>query len=173
MMRILIAEDDVDISSIYKRLLERRGHCVIVTNNGEDCLTVYHQQLDNTSQEESKSIYFQPFDMVLLDYKMPKRDGLEVAKEILAVNPRQRIIFASAFIDESNIETELNSEVKLLSKPFSNELLIETVEDQRIYSELEKMGINTNDIKEANFSHRQLTQLLEMLRGISSYEADE
>jgi CheY-like chemotaxis protein len=173
MMRILIAEDDEDISSIYKRLLERRGHCVIVTNNGEDCLTVYHQQLDNTREEESKPIYFQPFDMVLLDYKMPKRDGLEVAKEILAVNPRQQIIFASAFIEESKIETELKSEVKLLSKPFSNELLIDVVEDQHVYSELEKMGINTKEVKEANFSHKQLIQLLKTLRDISSYEADE
>jgi CheY-like chemotaxis protein len=35
-------------------------------------------------------------DAVDLDHKMPKKDGMDVAKEILAVNPYQRIIFASA-----------------------------------------------------------------------------
>ena len=38
------------------------------------------------------------FDVVILDYKMPKRDGLEVAKEILEVNPEQWIIFTSAYV---------------------------------------------------------------------------
>jgi DNA-binding LytR/AlgR family response regulator len=35
---------------------------------------------------------------------MPKINGIEVGKEILAVNPRQRIIFASAYplTNESN-----------------------------------------------------------------------
>ena len=172
-MRILIAEDDVDISSIYKMVLERRGHCVIGTTNGEDCLKIYHQQLDNIRLSESKPIYFQPFDIVLLDYKMPRRDGLEVAKEILAVNPRQRIMFASAYLDESKIETELTSDVKLLSKPLSNELLINVIEDQQIYSELEKIGINTREIRAANFSHTQLSELLKTLKEISSLEADK
>jgi response regulator RpfG family c-di-GMP phosphodiesterase len=35
-------------------------------------------------------------DAVDLDHKMPKKEGMDVAKEILAVNPYQRIIFASA-----------------------------------------------------------------------------
>jgi CheY-like chemotaxis protein len=37
----------------------------------------------------------QPFDAVVLDYKIPQMNGLEVAKEILAVNPHKRIILAS------------------------------------------------------------------------------
>ena len=172
-MRILIAEDDADISSLYKRVLERRGHSVMGATDGEDCLRIYNQQLDNIRLTESKSIYFQPFDIVLLDYKMPKRDGLEVAKEILALNPRQSIIFASAFLDEHTVEAELSSDVKLLSKPLSNELLINAVEDRHIYSELEKMGINTHEVKAANFSHKQLTELLKTLKEISSFEADE
>ncbi|MDQ3967915.1 MAG: hypothetical protein M3275_05910 [Thermoproteota archaeon] len=37
--------------------------------------------------------------VVILDYKMPKKDGLRVAKEILDMNPEQRIIFASAYVE--------------------------------------------------------------------------
>ena len=43
----------------------------------------------------------QPFEAVILDYRMPQMNGMEVTKEILAVNPHQRIIFASAYIQET------------------------------------------------------------------------
>jgi hypothetical protein len=33
-----------------------------------------------------------PYDSVVLDYKIPRINAIEVGKEILAVNPRQRII---------------------------------------------------------------------------------
>ena len=46
----------------------------------------------------SPSLLPPPFDAVILDYRMPRKDGLEVAKEILELNPRQRIIFASAYV---------------------------------------------------------------------------
>jgi CheY-like chemotaxis protein len=32
---------------------------------------------------------------------MPKMDGLEVAKEMFAVNPHQRIVFASAYLRDT------------------------------------------------------------------------
>jgi FixJ family two-component response regulator len=38
--------------------------------------------------------HIQPYGAVILDYKMPKVNGIDVEKEILSVNPRQRIIFA-------------------------------------------------------------------------------
>lgn len=52
-----------------------------------------------------------PFDVVVLDYKMPDKNGMEVAKEILRINPHQRIMFASAYV----IET-LKDSVKELSR---------------------------------------------------------
>ncbi len=38
---------------------------------------------------------------MILDYKMPKKDGLQVAKDILELKPDQRIIFASAYLEEA------------------------------------------------------------------------
>src|SRR5690242_18392752 len=88
-MKILIAEDDNDIARLYKRALEERGHEVIVTNNGQCCLEIYHKELQNVTLSTDLSKHIQPFDAVVLDYKMPKINGMEVAKEILAVNPHQ------------------------------------------------------------------------------------
>jgi CheY-like chemotaxis protein len=44
-MKILLVEDDEDIATIYKMILEERGHDVTITNNGEECLKVYHKEL--------------------------------------------------------------------------------------------------------------------------------
>jgi response regulator RpfG family c-di-GMP phosphodiesterase len=37
-------------------------------------------------------------DAVILDYRIPRKDGIEVAKEILEINPKQRKTFASAYV---------------------------------------------------------------------------
>ena len=102
-MKILIAEDDRDIALIDRVALKDRNHHPTLTNNGEDCLTIYRQELkkfvsrmgpvDNNKQDV--------FDMVILDYRMPGTNGIEVAKEIIKINPKQRIIIASAYPRET------------------------------------------------------------------------
>ena len=76
-----------------------------------------------------------PFDVVILDYKMPKMDGLEFAKEIFAENPHQRIVFASAYHRDTISESveKLNRLVEVLNKPFGKQQLIDTIEDKSIY----------------------------------------
>ena len=55
----------------------------------------------NSKAQGSPPSTTSPFDVVVLDYKMPGKDGMEVAKEILTINPDQRIIFASAYVRDS------------------------------------------------------------------------
>ena len=76
---------------------------------GENCVKVYNEKLQNVEWE---ALHIQPFDAVILDYKMQDMDGIEVAKEILEINPQQRIIFASAYIKETLLDS-----VKLLKQP--------------------------------------------------------
>jgi CheY-like chemotaxis protein len=56
-MLILIAEDDHDIATLYKKALERRGHNVTITSNGETCLKRYldvlHQMTFGVSSSAS------------------------------------------------------------------------------------------------------------------------
>src|SRR5690349_12802142 len=111
-MKILIAEDEPDIALSYKLTLEERGHSVVLTSNGEDCLIKYHDEWQKLRDQGSDQIdeysIHHPFHAIILDYKMPKLDGLEVAREILAVNSHQRIIFASAYVKET-LETATRS----------------------------------------------------------------
>ena len=65
-------------------------------------------------------------------------NGMDVAKEILAVNPHQRIIFASAYVKETLQESvkQLKQIVELMQKPFTLSQLVDTVEDKEVYEEL-------------------------------------
>ena len=112
-MRVLVAEDEKDTAALYKVALKVRGHQVTLTASGLDCLKVYRNELQTITLHTNAMKHVQPFDAVVLDYKMPKVNGLEVAKEILAVNPRQRIIFASGYIKDTLLESiqQLNQPV--------------------------------------------------------------
>src|ERR671923_2665158 len=165
-MNILIAEDENDIALLYKMALERRNHQVTTTENGENCLKAYHEKCQYIRSAIDAIGRTLPFDVVLLDYKMPKINGMQVAEEILAVNPHQRIIFASAYVKETLLESirKLKQVVELMQKPFGIDILINTIEDKEIYSELEKFNVDLDIIKAVNPTHEQIRDLLERLR---------
>jgi CheY-like chemotaxis protein len=167
-MKVLIAEDGYDIALLYKTALEKRSHQVIVTENGEECLKIYHKEFQHLRFGRHIAGHILPFDAVILDYKMPKINGMQVAEEILAVNPHQRIIFASAYVKETLIDSikKLKQVVELMQKPFGTNTLIDTIEDKEIYSELQKLNVDVTIIKAANPTHEQIRELLEKLRTV-------
>jgi len=149
-MKILLAEDEPEIATGYRIMLEKRNHEVVITYNGEDCLKVYHDALRAIPASR-----ISPFHAVVLDYRMPKKDGMEVAKEILAVNPHQRIIFASAYVRDTLVDSvkQLKQVVELIQKPFELSVLVNTIENMGNWAELEKINVkmrfssyNVNDL---------------------------
>ncbi len=61
--KILIADDDPDIRDVLKITLTEEDYEVIEAKNGEEALEIIRSK---------------PLDLVLLDYKMPKMDGLQL-----------------------------------------------------------------------------------------------
>jgi DNA-binding response OmpR family regulator len=74
-MKILIAENDRDVLKQYANLLKPRGHDVILTDNGEDCLIAYNDEFRNVSDRTDIRKHLQPFDAVLA-HRIPKIKGL-------------------------------------------------------------------------------------------------
>ena len=171
-LKVLIAEDEKDIARLYKMALEKRRHEVLVAYNGEDCLKIYHEFSQRVRSRTYLTVNIQqPFDAVMLDYRMPKINGIEVAKEILAVNPHQRIIFASAYVKETLTDSikELKQVVELMQKPFGEGALIDTIEDKDIYQRLQKFNVDIDIIKAINPTHEQIVDLLERLQRIQKH----
>jgi DNA-binding NtrC family response regulator len=107
---------------------------------------------------------------------MPHINGIEVAKEILAVNPHQRIIFASAYIKDTVIDSIKNFGqimIESVQKPFEIKRLIDLVEDKIIYQELRKLNVDIDIIKALNPTHEQLSDLIQRLRDVRYLNSDQ
>jgi PAS domain S-box-containing protein len=68
-LRILLAEDNEINQALAVRLLQKRGHSVVVTGNGREALAALEHQ---------------PFDVILMDVQMPEMDGLAATAAIRA-----------------------------------------------------------------------------------------
>jgi signal transduction histidine kinase/CheY-like chemotaxis protein len=66
-LRILIAEDNLVNQRLATRLLEKRGHYVVLAGNGREAVTAFEKE---------------GFDLVLMDLQMPEMDGFEATAAI-------------------------------------------------------------------------------------------
>lgn len=104
-MRILLAEDDPNISIIAKLSLEKLGgYDVTVVSDGEQALS---------------EALTQKYDLILLDEMMPKMNGLRVCQSYKEQCPSPRpIIFLSAKSQESDIREFAENGIGFIPKPF-------------------------------------------------------
>lgn len=168
-MKVIIAEDEPDIAELYKDALSERGHEVFLAVNGKECFEEY--RLRNTYRSVKSR---PPFDVVILDYSMPVMDGLQAAKLILKLQPSQRIIFASAYAEDTLLASvkKLRMVVELLQKPFTIDILIHTIEDRKLFAQLSRLNVDIKQLKEWNPDHNQLERLLETLTRLRRKKPD-
>jgi len=133
-LNILVAEDNEFTAKQYKTALEKKGHQVTLTKDGEECFDVYNDEVKYS--ELFKKSKQSPFDIVLLDQSMPKKTGIEVAKEILGLRGNQRIIFLSAYAQKILVGADNVKEdtIQILQKPFSLDFLVKKIEGRILNS---------------------------------------
>jgi len=133
-LNILVAEDNEFTAKQYKTALEKKGHRVTLTKDGEECFDVYNDEVKYS--ELFKKSKQSPFDIVLLDQSMPRKTGIEVAKEILGLRGNQRIIFLSAYAQKILVGADNVKEdtIQILQKPFSLDFLVKKIEGRILNS---------------------------------------
>jgi len=168
-LKILIAEDESDLLAQYQEFLEKNNHVIVPTKDGTECLSAYRKEYEKWFETKNDDLGpDSPFDAVILDYQMPNKNGLDVATEILSIVPKQRIIFASAYVEKTLKDsiTNLKQIVELMQKPFPLQALIDSIEDKEIFQQLEKLNVDIKNLKELEPSHAQVRDYLEALKKI-------
>ena len=100
-MRVLIADDQKNVGTTLAALVTQCGHEVVeVVSSGLEAIQAYTRH--------------QP-DVVLMDYWMPRLNGATACRNILARDPRAKIILVSGTVLTPEI-TESGA-IAILSKP--------------------------------------------------------
>jgi nitrogen regulation protein NR(I) len=104
MESILIVDDDITLCHFLTKALSQMGYQVILCHSGRDALDVVRKQ---------------EIDLILLDNKLPDRNGLEILKEVKRDHPKVSVIIMTAFgTTETAIEAMKVGAFDYILKPF-------------------------------------------------------
>lgn len=108
-MNILIADDELSMLKILHAYFKKDGYNVLMAKNGEEALELF---------------YNNKIDLAILDWMMPKKDGIQVCKEIKK-NSNTKVLMLTA---KSQTEDEVNAlnygADEYVRKPFDPRVLI-------------------------------------------------
>ncbi len=126
-MKVLIIDDDKQTAMQYQLALEERNHDVIVAHSGDEGCNAYSDALNKIKPASKNSL---PFDIVVLDYRLPVKNGMQVAKKITTKNPTQKIVFATGHLKEilSGEGDDLEIPLKVIEKPFELDEFVKKIE---------------------------------------------
>lgn len=116
-MKILVADDEPQILDIVSQILDGAGHQVVTAINGEEAIL---------------RVYETHPDLVLLDIRMPRKDGATVAQE-LRDDPRTRdipVVFLTGLIRASEADQRGGRTGRnlYLAKPFDASQLLRMID---------------------------------------------
>lgn len=112
-LRILLAEDDADLSGFLVKALARAGYHVVDVDNG---MSAYERLRE------------EPFTLLLTDIVMPEMNGIELARRAVRLDPDLKVMFITGFAAVAlDAEEDAPPGAKVLSKPFHLRELVREV----------------------------------------------
>lgn len=110
-LKVLVLDDEPELATLCSSQLAKYGFSIYSAGNGNKAV--------------SKFIEERP-EIVVVKYELPKRNGLEVVKEMLAIMPSTKILMFSSDKDSLQQAEGIGVEILLLS-PFPLERLIRSI----------------------------------------------
>jgi signal transduction histidine kinase/ActR/RegA family two-component response regulator len=113
--RILVVDDEEQVRKVFSMMLEKAGYDVIDAKDGMDALEICRKEIDS-------------IDCVLLDFSMPKLNGLEVFQELQKLNKQLPVILTSGYT-EKQLGHDLNGAgfASIIQKPVPMNILLNSV----------------------------------------------
>lgn len=115
MKKVLICDDATFMRNVLKDLLTNAGFDVIgEASNGNEAVTMFKT--------------LKP-DVVTMDITMPEKDGIAAVREIIAIEPRAKIVMCSAMGQKVMVLDAIKAGAKdFIVKPFEKERVIEIMQ---------------------------------------------
>ncbi len=113
---ILVVDDDKATLQILERILQKQG---------------YNVDIAETGREAEAKVTNKPFDLALIDVKLPDTDGIDLLGEIHRIRPKMVKIVITGFASmENGIRAmEVGADAYLV-KPVTSEELLKVVEQK-------------------------------------------
>ena len=115
MNKILCIDDDTDICLLLQRFLTKEGYSVETSFDGNNGLN----KLKN-----------EKFDLVLCDFRLPDKDGLQMIKEIRKIQPTAQIIIITGYSDvRMAVKAVKYGAHEYVTKPLYPEEILHTIKE--------------------------------------------
>jgi DNA-binding NtrC family response regulator len=112
-MKILVVDDDAIVIKSCKRILEAEGFDVLTVPSADEALEIIRKY---------------DFDLLLIDVKMPKHDGMFLMREIKKDLPDTPIIVMSGYPTPETIADVLKlGATQFIPKPFRPDELVKLI----------------------------------------------
>lgn len=143
--RILIVDDEEVICSILARRLTGEGYFCVTANNGRGALNHFYKET---------------FSLIISDIKMPEMDGLELLRNVKAVQPNMMFIIMTAYPEiEMAVEAMRLGAYDFIIKPVDLDFVVLSVkkalEKKRLEEEIETYHKNLEKLVEERTARLQ------------------
>ncbi|WP_213803357.1 response regulator [Granulicella sp. dw_53] len=113
---ILVVDDDSDVRSLTRTFLEHEGYHVYTSGEADRAANIFRRAAN--------------IDLLITDYYMPHRSGMELALELKALQPSLPVLVISgALLDPFQLSQLRSQGWNFLAKPFSLPQLLANVHE--------------------------------------------
>lgn len=108
-MKILLGEDEDKMRELLRKFFEKEGYQVVEASDGEAAL---------------EKFYSEKFDLAVLDWMMPKMNGLEVAQQMKRERNIKILMLTAKDLPEDEVHALIAGVDDYLTKPFYAKVLL-------------------------------------------------
>ncbi|WP_434751511.1 response regulator transcription factor [Paenibacillus amylolyticus] len=138
--RILVADDDSNITDVCRRYLEREGYTVVTAKDGAEAIEQWRNQTP---------------DLIVLDLMMPYKNGLEVCNEIRQTEDVPIVMLTARGEEQDRLMGLTMGADDYLTKPFSPRELVLRV--KAIMRRMRTVQVSTANDSSHTISYEGLT----------------